>query len=113
MPCGPRTAARDQPTSRGLGQELSGAAGRAAPGRGAAPPTERRSTRVARQLPEEGPAVARALGAPLDVIIVRKLGVPFQLYGDFSQTTDDEVIACLEQAAATRIPAAGHRGFHR
>jgi predicted phosphoribosyltransferase len=57
--------------------------------------------------------VARVLGASLDVIIVRKLVVPFQFYGDFSQTTDDEVIACLEQAAATRIPVAGHRGFHR
>jgi predicted phosphoribosyltransferase len=57
--------------------------------------------------------VARALGAPLDVIIVRMLRVPYQLYGDFSQTTDEEVIACPERAAATRVPVAGHRGFHR
>jgi predicted phosphoribosyltransferase len=57
--------------------------------------------------------VARVLAAPLGVIIVRKLGVLFQCYADFSQTTDDEVIACLEQAAAPRVPVAGHRGFRR
>ena len=62
--------------------------------------------------------VARALGAPLDVIIVRKLGVPFQpelgmgAVGEdgvrvlnpgivhAAGVSDNEVIACLERAAA-------------
>jgi putative phosphoribosyl transferase len=36
-----------------------------------------------------------------------------QFYADFSQTTDDEVIACLDRAAAPAFPVTGRRGFRR
>lgn len=59
--------------------------------------------------------VARALGAPLDVIVVRKLGLPSQpelamgaigeggdriVDADFTQTSDDEVLDLLTRAVA-------------
>lgn len=69
----------------------------------------RLSTAVVIALPRGGvpvaAAVAARLGAPLDVLVVRKLGCPWQpelgfgaigqFYSDFRQTSDEEVSALL------------------
>jgi putative phosphoribosyl transferase len=68
------------------------------------------AARVVLAVPVAPPGWEQRLGGAADELVC--LGTPAgfgaigQVYADFSQTTDDEVIACLEQAAAPAAPRA-------
>jgi Predicted phosphoribosyltransferases len=63
--------------------------------------------RVVLAVPVAPPAWAQRIGPDADELIALVTPEPFfavgQFYADFSQTTDDEVVACLEQGGADRV----------
>lgn len=65
------------------------------------------ATRVVLAVPVAPPGWTARLEADADELIALETPEPFyavgQFYDDFSQTTDDEVVACLERAV-TRVP---------
>src|SRR5512144_1245185 len=68
----------------------------------------RGATRVVLAVPVAPPGWEARLGADADELVCLDTPDPFfaigQFYAQFAQTSDEEVVACLERAAATRVP---------